>query len=59
MVSSTGLALLLDLTLLFRVVTLPPYESLVIVLVVIALVSLGACLKVGALIHEWIQAHRR
>lgn len=59
MTSSVGLALLLDLTLLFRVVTLPPYESLVIVLVVVGIVSLGACLKVGALVHEWILGRRR
>lgn len=57
-VSSTALALLLDLSLLFRVVTLPPYASLVVVLVVVALIAAGAWLKLGALLHEWRQGRR-
>lgn len=55
-VSSTALALLLDVEL--AAIVWPALDGLTTVLVVLAVIAIGAWLKLGALLHEWRRGRR-
>lgn len=58
-VSSSASALLLDLTLLFRVVDLTPLAAAIVTAALVVLIAAGGLLKVGALAHEIGNQRRR
>lgn len=57
-VSSWASALLLDLTLVFRVVEVDPLTALAVTCFVVVLIACGGLLKLGALAHEIHKARR-